>query len=136
MDKLVKVEDLKEGNQIDLYGDPYADPNKDPAKCLEFEYSTVEHVENDDGGVIVHTTEDGSYRFPVGHEVSTRQDEWLRAGTTVYSLMPIGRRRGEEQFRNKVTIQINVDREADGFDRAEDLAEKIRQLLQDHQVGL
>jgi hypothetical protein len=37
----IRVSDLKPGDLVDLYGDPFADPNQDPRHCHEFEYATV-----------------------------------------------------------------------------------------------
>jgi len=36
---------------------------------------------------------------------------WLRAGRTVYALMHAGWREGAEQFKNRITITVQYDRE-------------------------
>lgn len=36
---------------------------------------------------------------------------WLRIGAFVYALMHAGWRRGEEQFKNRINIQISADRD-------------------------
>lgn len=45
-DNLPKVlaRDVRPGDMLDLFGDPYADPQSDPAHGLEFEYSLTESV--------------------------------------------------------------------------------------------
>lgn len=36
---------------------------------------------------------------------------WVRAGRTVYALMHAGWRKGAEQFKNRITITVQYDRE-------------------------
>jgi hypothetical protein len=45
-DSLPKIlaRDVRPGDKLDLFGDPYADPQSDPANGLEFEYSLTESV--------------------------------------------------------------------------------------------
>jgi hypothetical protein len=37
----IRVSDLKPGDLVDLYGDPFADPDQNPRHSHEFEYATV-----------------------------------------------------------------------------------------------
>lgn len=40
----IRAADVRPGDMLDLFGDPYADPHSDPANALEFEYSLTESV--------------------------------------------------------------------------------------------
>lgn len=35
--KMVRADQIRQGDIVDLYGDKYADPDEDPGKCYEFE---------------------------------------------------------------------------------------------------
>lgn len=72
--ELVRVDDLKPGDCLDLEGDKYADPDSDPANGLEFELAVVETVtpaEPVDGvpAVIVYTLNAVNFKAPVDHKV-------------------------------------------------------------------
>jgi hypothetical protein len=71
--ELVRVDDLKPGDMVDLYGDKYADPDCNPAEGLEFESALVETVkpaEPVDGvpAVLVYTFS-VNFKAPVDHKV-------------------------------------------------------------------
>jgi hypothetical protein len=71
--ELVRVDDLKPGDCLDLYGDKYADPDCDPGNALEFELALVETVkpaEPVDGvpAVLVYTFS-VNFKAPVDHKV-------------------------------------------------------------------
>jgi hypothetical protein len=71
--ELVRVDDLKPGDMVDLFGDKYADPDCNPAEGLEFESALVEAVkpaEPVDGvpAVVVYTFSI-NFKAPVDHKV-------------------------------------------------------------------
>jgi hypothetical protein len=43
--------------------------------------------------------------------IAHTQGPWLRFGRTVYAPMHAGWRKGEEQFKNRITITVQYDRE-------------------------
>lgn len=45
----IAARDVAEGMALDLYGDKYADPHRDPGKALEFEFALVEGTEFEKG---------------------------------------------------------------------------------------
>jgi hypothetical protein len=69
VEEQVAVVDLQPGDHIDLYGDPYADPDKDPGLC--YEYETAEFVggarETADTYRVDHSC--GSFGCPPDHQV-------------------------------------------------------------------
>ena len=71
--ELVRVDDLKPGDCIDLYGDEYADPDRDPLHGLEFELALVEAVKPAEpvAGVpaVVVYTFSVNFKAPVDHKV-------------------------------------------------------------------
>lgn len=83
MINMVQVRNLQPGDQLDLYGDKYADPSKDLNKGFEYELVTVERVisdslslgtGNDPEVTVVYTEVDGTFLFPHTHEVQVVTD--------------------------------------------------------------
>jgi hypothetical protein len=70
-----------------------------------------------------------------GPRVSEPAVKWHSVSSTVYTLMEAGGfYRGEPRMKNRATIQIHVDQDAGGEERAQTLAEEIRRILQERQV--
>tara|TARA_R110002020_G_scaffold130009_1_gene290923 strand:+ start:3197 stop:3493 length:297 start_codon:yes stop_codon:yes gene_type:complete len=70
------------GDQLDLYGDKYADPNYDLDKCFEFEYATVDNVEIEScGRCILVETDNGCFGFPSDHEVKKAPNFHINEGS-------------------------------------------------------
>lgn len=44
------IAELRVGDLIDLYGDPFADPERDPLTAFEFEYAEVAEVRRETPG--------------------------------------------------------------------------------------
>jgi transcription elongation factor Elf1 len=68
----VAVENLQEGDLVDLEGDPYADPNRANVR-FENEFAEVDYVEINGGTVEVHFVDDW-IGFPTGHTVEVAED--------------------------------------------------------------
>ncbi len=68
----VAVENLQEGDLVDLEGDPYADPNRVNVR-FENEFAEVDYVEINGGTVEVHFVDDW-IGFPTGHTVEVAED--------------------------------------------------------------
>ena len=66
---LIAVEQLREGDVIDLHGDAYADPDAD-TPGLEFEYAYVDAVEPETSTCVLVHTDAGSFGLPTGHQVA------------------------------------------------------------------
>lgn len=66
--RLVKVNDLKQGDRVDLEGDIYADPHNERA-ALQCEYQLVDTIEMETPACICVYFEDFTCGFPTGHEV-------------------------------------------------------------------
>lgn len=73
-----KIRDLKVGDSVDLYGDQYADPNKDDQKPFAFMYETVEEVKQETTNCIRVVFCTITCGFPPDHEVQVFNDdkEW------------------------------------------------------------
>lgn len=65
----VTVVDLQSGDLIDLYGDPYADPDKDPGLCYEYETVEVLGGERETAGTYRVDHSSGSFGCPPDHQV-------------------------------------------------------------------
>lgn len=74
---LVCAAHVRPGDMLDLYGDAYADPDKDPGNGFEFEYALVESVRHSRDGVTIYT---GAINFacPSNHEIAYggRDEDW------------------------------------------------------------
>lgn len=65
----VRAENIKVGDLIDLYGDPFADPNRDPGLAFEFEYAWVmEPIDVESSDCVVIYTDSGAFGFPINHQ--------------------------------------------------------------------
>jgi hypothetical protein len=60
----VAAKDLKEGDLLDLYGDRYADPERDLSAGLEFEFAVVESVETDGPDRVLVYTDKQNFTCP------------------------------------------------------------------------
>lgn len=68
MERLTRADELKEGDMVDLQGDPYADPKNDPILAFAFEYAVVSSRTLDAPGLIAIGFEGYAViPFPVGH---------------------------------------------------------------------
>jgi len=79
---LVKVQDLKVGDFLDLAGDDYADcdssdspPEKHAEPNLEFFYAVVEEVLKETPTCTLVVTSEGSFGFPPDHLVKKHFEE-------------------------------------------------------------
>jgi hypothetical protein len=64
------VSNLQSGDMIDLFGDAFADPNKDPSRSFKFEFETVLEVKQETHDCFRVDFESGfSCGFPPNHEV-------------------------------------------------------------------
>lgn len=66
--KLVRVRDLKQGDRVDLEGDPYADPQSDKPG-LQCEYQVVDCIEVETPACTCVYFEDFTCAFPSDHQV-------------------------------------------------------------------
>jgi hypothetical protein len=67
----VKARDVREGDLIDMQGDPYF-PGEMTQNVAEFEYAEVSGVEWDGPDCVVVHTDQGSFGMPPNH--------WLKEG--------------------------------------------------------
>lgn len=52
MSNLIRIDCLAVGDRIDLYGDPFADPDRDPMAAFEFEFAEVADIRPETPGCI------------------------------------------------------------------------------------
>lgn len=73
----IKASDVRPGDMLDLYGDAYADPDKDPGEGLEYEYALVEGVRHVRGSVTILTNA-VNFTCPDSHEIGYggRDESW------------------------------------------------------------
>jgi hypothetical protein len=70
----VQVSELRVGDLVDLEGDPYADPRRDPMNCFEFELAEVASVERETADCVAVGFEGFDVvGFPPHHIVTARR---------------------------------------------------------------
>lgn len=72
--RMVKVEDLKFEDMVDLYEDTIADPDSDEVS-FEFEMQVVDEVSLTGWGILVQFNE-AAVDFPHGYEVKVSNDSY------------------------------------------------------------
>jgi hypothetical protein len=77
---MIRADNVKAGDRLDLEGDRYADPNGDGIGesghfyAFEFELAEVEEVERETPDCIVIHTSLGSFGFPADHMIKQEGD--------------------------------------------------------------
>lgn len=68
--KMVRADQIRQGDIVDLYGDKFADPDEDPGNCYEFENTPVIEIPEAEtpNCVLIHF-EGVSVGFPPEHEL-------------------------------------------------------------------
>ncbi len=69
-----RAADLKECDLIDLYGDTFGDPQRDPAEGFEFQMCVVEEVRPQAEGMVMVYTDGRNFRCPADHLFKTNVD--------------------------------------------------------------
>jgi hypothetical protein len=73
--EMVAVEDLCEGDLVDLEGDPYADASGENARLLRESYQRVHGVEQETSECVVVGFDFDAVGFPAGHLVRRQRTE-------------------------------------------------------------
>lgn len=66
-----RVADLEPGDMIDLFGDRFADPNRDPSLAFEFEYQPVYALDREADDCIAVYCDNFACGFPPDHLIPT-----------------------------------------------------------------
>lgn len=65
---------IREGDLLDLYGDKFADPNRDPGLSFEYEYAwVVEPSDVETSDCVVVYTDSGTFGFPHSHKIEVER---------------------------------------------------------------
>jgi LmbE family N-acetylglucosaminyl deacetylase len=64
-----RIDELQIGDLVDLEGDSFADPDRDPAKGFEFQYAKVEEIDRETPDCVVVWFDNDVVGFPPDHMV-------------------------------------------------------------------
>lgn len=76
--KMVRADELREGDPVDLENDPYADPGHDKPE-LEYEYAKVVEYELETPGCLCVYFENISVGFPPDHMLRVYSAEGVQS---------------------------------------------------------